>query len=144
MLCIENAKTNELLKLFPLSSQEVFYVEFLHSVNRTLVREYYILVNDQLMLSRAEYTSFGAGMPEVSEHEGATLSFSDGVLRLDDINRIMPEFIYRVGTLANHTLFIGNREIPFKFIAPPQTGLRFTHHPVSAYTLIRRFDDIER
>lgn len=143
-LCIENVETNELLRTYALSDGDIFYMEFMHSVNRTLVREYYQLEKDQLMLTRAEYSSFGAGMPEVPEQEGATLRTVDGILHLDGIHTLLPEFIYRVGIIANHTLYINEQVIPLDTIVPPQTALRFKYRSVSAYTLLRRSDQIER
>ncbi len=139
-LCVENSKTHEILRTFKLEDQEEFYVEFLHSVNRTLVREYYKIEKGQIHLFRAEYSSFGAGMPEVPEQEGATLKIENGILHLDGIDTTLPEFIYRVGTIANHTLFINGTSIPLNKIAPEQTGLRFQYRKVPLYILMRRFD----
>lgn len=143
-LCVENAQTGELLRVFRFNHEASFYVEFLHSVNRTPVREYYGIVDDEIVLIRAEYSSFGAGMPEVAEQSGSKLTVKDGLLQLDHIDQVMPEFIYRVGTIANHALFINQQKIYFSAIAPPQTGLRFTYRPVTGYQLLRRLDHGER
>lgn len=143
VLCAEEAQTGALKAIFvPVPGQE-FYIAFTHSVNRTEVREYYELRDKSIFLTRAEYTSFGAGMPEVPEVSGSTLTVENGVLRLDHINTPMPQFIYRIGTVAAHTLHINGREIPLKTIAPPQTALRFQYRSVSAYAFIRRLNRSE-
>lgn len=143
VLCVEEATTGEIKTLFTPSPDQEFYVEFTHSVNRTTVREYYELRAGKIVLTRAEYTSFGAGMPEVPETEGSTLSMRDGVLRLDKINQPMPDFIYRIGTIAGHTLHIGGQVVPFTSIAPPQTALRFRYRAVSSYVFLRRLNRSE-
>lgn len=139
MLCAEEAETGKLRAVFSPTPDREFHVAFTHSVNRTRVREYYMLTEGGILLTRAEYTSFGAGMPEVPETPGATLSLKAGVLRLDHIDRPMPEFTYRVGTVAEHTLVIAGREIPFENMAPPQTALRFRYRNITAYEWLRRF-----
>lgn len=142
-LCVEEAESGEIKAIYTPTEEQEFYVEFTHSVNRTKVREYYELRAGRIFLTRAEYSSFGAGMPEVPETPGSTLSIGDGVLRLDHINQLLPEFIYRVGIIAEHTLHIDGRVIPLKSIAPPQTALRFQYRSVSAYAFIRRLNRSE-
>lgn len=143
-LCIESTETDEILRTYALSKGEEFYIEFMHSVNRTPVREYYQLEGNQLMLTRAEYSSFGAGMPEIPEQKGASLRIEKGILHLDGINTLLPVFIYRVGTIANHRLYINGKKIPLNSIVSPQEALRFQFRSVSAYTLLRRSGQIER
>lgn len=143
VLCVEDAGTGKLKTIFEPAPEQEFYVEFTHSVNRTDVREYYELRNGSIVLTRAEYSSFGAGMPEVPETPGAALSLANGILQLDHIDRPMPDFIYRIGTVAAHTLHIGGRQVPFITIAPPQTALRFQYRSVSAYDFLRRLNRSE-
>lgn len=137
-VCIEDAKSDLLLATFPAPESQAFHIAFKHSVNRTEVREYYVVHQGTLVLSRAEYSSFGAGMPEVPEKSGSVLESREGVLQLNDINQPMESFIYRVGTIANHTLVLDGRAVPLKSVAPPQSALRFTCRPVSLIVLLRR------
>ncbi len=137
-VCIEDATENRLLAAFPAAESQAFHISFRHSVNRTEVREYYEVRQGTLYLVRAEYSSFGAGMPEVPERPGSTLESRDGVLLLDGINQPMDSFVYRVGVVAGHTLVIGPRQIPLTALAPAQTALRFTCRPVSLIVLLRR------
>lgn len=143
VMSVEEAQTGEIKTLFAVVPEREFYMEFTHSVNRTPVREYYELQDGKIFLTRAEYVSFGAGMPEVPETPGAALTLADGVLHLDHINRPMSEFIYRVGTVAQHTLHINGKDIPLILLAPPQTALRFQYLHVSAYAFIRRLNRSE-
>lgn len=143
VLCVEDAETGDLRAVFTPASDQEFYIQFTHSVNRTKVREYYEIRAGKILLTRAEYSSFGAGMPEVPETQGSTLTSESGVLRLDHINKPMPEFIYRIGTIAEHSLNINGRQIPLKSLAPPQTALRFQYHSVSPYAFIRRLNHSE-
>lgn len=142
-LCIQRVDTGQLLGAFYVPRGDEFYVEFKHSVNRTPVREYYRMENGKTVLSRAEYVSFGAGMPEVPEQKGSVLRTEDGVLRLDDINQPLDSFIYRIGIYAGHTLVVKGRVLPLKTIAPVQTALRFSCQRVSVYALLRRYKTIE-
>lgn len=142
-LCVNDAVTGDMKAIFTPPQETEFFVEFTHSVNRTAVREYYLIRSGKIVLVRAEYSSFGAGMPEVPEVPGSTLSMEKGVLKLNHINTIMPELIYRVGTVAEHTLHIEKRVVPLKSIALPQTALRFQYRNISAYAFLRRLDRSE-
>lgn len=141
-MCIENAETGKLLGTLGLTADEPlhFTIQFTHSVNRTPVRETYIATPEQLLLTRAEYVSFGAGMPEVPEQAGSTLTIQDGVMTLDNINQSFPEVIYRIGTIANHTLLLDDRAIPLVSLAPPQTALRFVLRDVTVFVFLRRLN----
>lgn len=142
-LCVDEAETGELITLFNPAPEQGFHVAFTHSVNRTEVREYYAIHDGGILLTRAEYSSFGAGMPEVPETPGGKLTLENGVLRLDHIDLPMRTFVYRIGTIADHTLHLEGRVIPFKTIAPPQTALRFQYRRVSAYVFLRRLNRSE-
>jgi len=137
-VCIEDAKSDLLLAAFPAPESQAFHIAFKHSVNRTEVREYYVVHQETLILARAEYSSFGAGMPEVPEKSGSVLESREGVLQLNGINQPMESFIYRVGTIANHTLVRDGSAVPLKTIAPPQTALRFSYRRIPAIVLLRR------
>lgn len=142
-LCVEETGTGAFRTFFAPETDQEFYIEFTHSVNRTNVREYYKIQDGIILLTRAEYISFGVGMPETPERPGSSLSVKNGVLHLDDINQPLPSFVYRVGIIAEHTLHLNNRTIPLKSIAPPQTALRFEYRRVSAYNYLRRLDRSE-
>lgn len=139
-LCAEDVDSGRIRAVFfPVPGQE-FHMEFTHSVNRTAVREYYVIESDRILLTRAEYSSFGAGMPEVPEVSGSTLTLEKGILHLRGIDTPMDSLVYRIGTVAAHTLHINGKSTPLQAIAPPQTALRFQYQRVSAYAFLRRLN----
>lgn len=142
-ISISEAGTGAYRTLFIPARGQEFYVEFTHSVNKTNVREYYEIIDGTLLLMRAEYSSFGVGMPETGERPGSTLTLKDGILHLDALNQPLPSFIYRVGTVAEHTLHINNHVIPLKSIAPPQTALEFEYRRITVYEFLRRLNRSE-
>ena len=84
-----------------------FYIEFIHSVNASPVREYYKINKDKkIILYKSIYYNFGAGV-ETNIHDDQKFKFGeDGSLIFYDLNIVFDELNYIVGTIYDHILYI--------------------------------------
>ena len=120
-----NAETDEVYFQQPLEADGVFSVSYIHSVNKINVEEYYRLEDDKLYLFRARYRAFGAGVATELE-EGQTLSYEDGYMIIENIHYQIPNLVYRVGTVSDPLIHIGEQTWHMKDLAPELTSVRFT------------------
>jgi len=120
-----NAETDEVYFQQPLEADGVFSVSYIHSVNKSNVEEYYRLEDDELCLFRARYRAFGAGVATELE-EGQTLSYEDGYMIIENIHYQIPNLVYRVGTVSDPLIHIGEQTWHMKDLAPELTSVRFT------------------
>ena len=120
-----NAETDEVYFQQPLEADGVFSVSYIHSVNKSNVEEYYRLEDDEIYLFRARYRAFGAGVATELE-EGQTLSYEDGYMIIENIHYQIPNLVYRVGTVSDPLIHIGEQTWHMKDLAPELTSVRFT------------------
>ena len=120
-----NAETDEVYFQQPLEADGVFSVSYIHSVNKSNVEEYYRLEDDEICLFRARYRAFGAGVATELE-EGQTLSYEDGYMIIENIHYQIPNLVYRVGTVSDPLIHIGEQTWHMKDLAPELTSVRFT------------------
>ena len=119
-----DAETDEVYFQQPLEADGVFSVSYIHSVNKSNVEEYYRLEDDELYLFRARYRAFGAGVATELE-EGQTLSYEDGYMIIENIHYQIPNLVYRVGTVSDPLIHIGEQTWHMKDLAPELTSVRF-------------------
>ena len=120
-----DAETDEVYFQQPLEADGVFSVSYIHSVNKSNVEEYYRLEDDEIYLFRARYRAFGAGVATELE-EGQTLSYEDGYMIIENIHYQIPDLVYRVGTVSDPLIHIGEQTWHMKDLAPELTSVRFT------------------
>ena len=120
-----DAETDEVYFQQPLEADGVFSVSYIHSVNKSNVEEYYRLEDDEICLFRARYRAFGAGVATELE-EGQTLSYEDGYMIIENIHYQIPNLVYRVGTVSDPLIHIGEQTWHMKDLAPELTSVRFT------------------
>jgi hypothetical protein len=114
-----------------------FYTSFTHSVNRTPVNEYYRISEGRLLLLKATFYSYGAGMPEIGEYGSSEPSIVNGMVLIDNINKEFQRFTIFARTYANHSLNTENSEIFFSQFVEPQTSVTFEVKRVSLITVLR-------
>ncbi len=116
-----------------------FYTSFTHSVNRTPVNEYYRISGGKLVLEKATFYSYGAGMPEVGEYGSSVPTIIDGMVHIDNINKEFKRFTVFAGTYANHSLNNNDSQILFSQFVEPQTPVTFEVKRVSLITVLRSY-----
>ncbi len=133
---ITDEKSGDIVFLDKVENYREFYTSFTHSVNRTPVNEYYKISGSSLVLVKATFHSYGAGMPEAGEYGSGSPSLVNGVVQIDDINKTFRRFTIFAGTSAGHTLNNDGGKVPFTQFVKPQTPVTFEVKKVSLVTLL--------
>lgn len=82
-----------------------FCLEFLHSVERTLVRDCFIVSwKGELVLTSTTYSSYGAGLPAEGKLQA-------GQLVLKHSQTTMPELIVRASPETSYSLQVGETQV---------------------------------
>ena len=125
-LVLEDPETGRRYAAFPVEEGDTFAVTFRHSVNKSDVTEIYEIRDGAVWLTGCVYYSFGAGVAEVLD-PGWELSYGDnGEMILSGIHMEMTNLIYRVGTVYDHILTIGDERIVLNELCGKNARVRFT------------------
>ncbi|WP_158385987.1 DUF1850 domain-containing protein [Clostridium aceticum] len=101
---IEISTNDVILKTFIVASTSEIYIDYTHSVEKTSVRDVFeVRRNHTFLLTRTEYSSFGAGLPTDSFGEFKVV---DGTFINSGINQELASISLRVGRIANHSLVL--------------------------------------
>ncbi|MGL4981298.1 MAG: DUF1850 domain-containing protein [Treponemataceae bacterium] len=104
-------ETKKKLTSFKFIDKPEFSISFIHSVNKTLVEEGYIIQDKKIYLEWTRYYSFGAGVAtEVFGNQKLTMN-EDGSMLITGFNQLMPNLTYAVSTIYDHSLTINNQTI---------------------------------
>lgn len=125
-LVMKDFKSGETYLELPLNDDHIFSVSYTHSVNKSLVEEYYTITpKDGITLIKARYNNFGAGVAtELSN--GEYLSYDeDDYMVINNMSVPVPQLIYKVGTVSDHILHIGDNSWHLKEYAPELTSVVF-------------------
>lgn len=134
VFCIEDVKNDKIV--FLSKDIETFYISFIHSVNRVPVNEYYRINNNEFIVYRTTFYSYGAGMPEYDKNHKH--SIKDGVIDIDTLDIHLPEFTVFVGTIAKHKIVFKDYSYFLSDFVSPGNPVRFVIKKVSLFTLLRR------
>ena len=121
-------------EIFNIKKKE-FIISYTHSVNKGRVRDYYIIKNKNIILSKTEFMSYGAGMPE--PENGQKFKETEDYIEISDINRKIDNLYLFVGTVANHIIEIDGEEIKLKEIFKPQTSIKIEYKVLSIFEYIK-------
>ncbi len=119
ILCGNNQKklalcysdTDEVIKLFRVQEGTEFSVEFIHSVNKSPVKDVFVVRDGKIYADRTVYSAFGAGVQTEIE-DGQTLEYDDeGNMIVSGFNTEFPRVKYIVGTVSDHILEISGESI---------------------------------
>lgn len=126
-LVLSDAGTGERYGAFPLEQGEVFSVEFIHSVNKSPVRDYYEFRDGgRIYVIQTDYFGFGAGV-QTELNPGETLERGpDGAMRIKNIDKYLPNLTYVVGTVSDHVLYINGEEISLRELCGRSSKVSFT------------------
>ena len=130
-LVLRDGDTGQEFAKYPLEVGGEFSITFIHSVNATPVTDYYDVDGEgTITLLRTEYYGFGAGVPfDLNPGEELSYSDKDGAMVISGINRVIPDYLIFVGTVSDHTLRIGEKEISLRDLCGRNTKVRITYEP---------------
>ena len=101
---------NDIYSTFPLKKNDTFSIEFMHSVNRSPVVEYYKFDdNNDIYVYKTIYYNFGAGVPtEITGNERLTYG-DDGSIIIDNIDKKIDNLTYYLSNIYDHVLKINDK-----------------------------------
>lgn len=117
---IEDAQTGEPLLEQPVDDGTEITLAYTHSVEKTPVRDVYVVDGTELRMVRTEFHSHGAGLPTSSDIERTDDGF---VLELDDSYE---EIVVAPGSIAGHELFIGDERYDLVALADGSVVISLT------------------
>lgn len=90
-----------------------FVISYTHSVNKGRVHDFYFpLKSGNLELSMTEFVSYGAGIPESSETEGASFRVAKNGYVIENLHRVLPKLVMAVGVIADHSIALTDETEP--------------------------------
>ena len=125
-LYLYNDKNNFLLDIYEFDNKKEFSIEFIHSVNKSPVIDYYTIDdNNNIIIDKTTYFGFGAGVQtELNDNELIEYG-NNGEMTIKNINKIISPLIYIVGTVSHHTMNINNNNIILDEKYGKNTHIRF-------------------
>lgn len=135
---ITDGSVNKIVYVAKIADAKEFYISFKHSVNRTPVNEFYKIENNSFIVYKTTFYSYGAGMPEYAQGGKEKISFEDGLVLIENIDRELKSFGVMVGTYADHMIFFEDKNYHLSQFVKPQKPAIFKIKKVSLFTLLRR------
>lgn len=87
----------------PVSDETEIVIEYTHSVEKTTVRDVYVPRDGELVMTRMEFSSFGAGLPS-----RADVTVRDGRYVYEPPAESYPTLHLKTGAVADHDLIVGD------------------------------------
>ena len=125
-LLLVNPDTGKTYIRFTVEEGDEFAVTFRHSVNKSDVTEIYEIRDGAVWLTGCVYYHFGAGVAEELDPSWELTMGDNGEMILSNINMELPNLIYRVGTVYDHILTIGDERIILNELCGRNARVRFT------------------
>lgn len=111
VLALCDAKTDKVIQLYEVSEGDEFSVEFIHSVNKSPVKDIFVIREGKIFVDRTVYSAFGAGV-QTEVEEGQTLSYDEeGNMVVSGFNIEFPRVKYIVSPVYDHVLEIDGEKI---------------------------------
>jgi hypothetical protein len=113
LLVIKDQDSGRVYGKWPLEEGDEFAIEFVHSVNKTPVRDFFRNEGGMIAPFATRFYSLGAGMQSVLE-EGQTLSRDGDALVITGFTVSYKELYYIVGTVSDHLLEINGETVSLR------------------------------
>lgn len=113
-LLVMDADTREIYGAYSVETDEVFFLEFVHSVNQTPVIDEFRVTEEGFDAYRTIYSSLGAGV-QTELREGETLTYDeDGNMVIAGFDLHYKELNLMVGTVSDHVLTLQGQRISLR------------------------------
>lgn len=129
LLRIEEVSDRRILLDFPVMGGEQFVIHYIHSSDKTPVQDtFFIERTGRLVLIEEAFLWQGAGL-EFQNREGSEMIW-DGQWTRVRLHRPLPDFVIRVGRVANQVLTFRDWSIRLDQLAKPGEGLLLSVVPM--------------
>lgn len=125
-LVLSDGESGQVYATYPVENGDTFAVEFVHSVNKSPVRDVYEIREGEIWNTQCIYYGFGAGVEEILG-EGETLTYGEyGEMIVSNINKRMDHMVLVVGTISDHTLYLDEEAISLRDLCGRSSKVLFT------------------
>lgn len=107
VLLVSDATTGEELVVADVEEGTQVVLSYQHSVEKTMIRDVYVVEDGKLRMTHMEFSSYGWGLPSREAIDGRT---DDGAFVVRYENRTYEEISVVPGTTAGHTLLVDETE----------------------------------
>ncbi len=129
-LVLYNADTGERYMTEKAEQGFEFSVEFIHSVNKTPVKDTYRVENGKIRAYSTTYRSFGAGVQTQLE-DGQEMTVDDnGNMVITGFDITYDPLRYIVSAAYDHVLFIGDKQVSLRETCGENTRIVFEVAPL--------------
>ncbi|MBY0584515.1 DUF1850 domain-containing protein [Murdochiella sp. Marseille-P8839] len=126
-LVLRSGKTGKVFARYPMAEGDTFTITFIHSVNQKPYSDMYRIENETIYAEETRFAEFGAGV-ETELNEGEILSTGkDGEIVISNIHTPMKHLSYIVGTVSDHILTVGEKEISLRDLCGRNATVVFTY-----------------
>ena len=125
-LVLTDADTGRTYAAFDLADGGEFSITFVHSVNKSPVTEVYVRRGRDIYVTTCIYSTLGAGVATTVEEGQHVERDAQGRWVLSGIDTKIDDLIYFVGTVSDHVLSIGGREISLRDLCGRNAKVRFS------------------
>jgi len=133
---ITDYKTGRLLYYHAADTGDMFSVNYIHSVNKSPVEDFFFIGDqDELVLEKTVFKSFGAGVP-ASPEDGGDLKVYKDRIEVIGIKRRIDNFLLFIGVTAEHRFKMDKDEFMLRHISHPQRNLMIRVERISLFNKI--------
>ena len=125
-LVLSNADSGQVYATYPVENGDTFAVEFIHSVNKSPVRDVYEIRAGEIWNTQCIYYGFGAGVEEELGEGEALADFWDGEMFISNIEEKIDNMVIVVGTISDHTLYLGDETISLRDLCGRSSKVLFS------------------
>src|SRR5574344_1095708 len=123
VLSISELKDNS-HSLYSRTALKGFSISYTHSVNKGRVHDYYECGKDgTLTVYKTVFVSYGAGIPEPEETQGAVFKLTPDGYEISGLNRRLTSLTMAVGVTADHSVTAGTRTTFLASFFAPTTSV---------------------
>ena len=128
---LRDPETGKVYARYLVHDGEGFSIEFIHSVNKSPLTDYYEFHDHRIFAEKTVYYGFGAGVQTELE-EGQKLEYGeDGSMIITGFHKEIPDLIYIVGTISDHTMVLREDEpLSLRDLCGRGAKVRFSYDPL--------------
>jgi len=124
-LVLSDSETGRVIKSFSVEEGTEFSVEFIHSVNKSPVKDVFVIRDGKIYADRTMYSAFGAGV-QTEVESWQTLEYDeDGNMIVSGFDIEFPAVKYIVGTVSDHILEIRGESISLTELCGKNAHVQF-------------------
>lgn len=126
-LIFSELRSNNLLSYLPLDEEEVFQLEYIHSIHRSAVVDTYkVLPDNRIQQTTLQYEDMAIGMPSDALFEGEKFVEKDGKYFIENMSRIFSSI--NLGTsqvVVSHKIILSDQVYKLDDYIQPGSLIRF-------------------